>query len=215
MVGGTNYEQTTHTRRPALTGSVTTGGDSNDGHNALSSRGGNGGARAMAPSLDDTPVANTNLPPVANTGSANIHPVANNQPSMAKNAAQNLPPVAKIATVTPLKSSIKRATGGKSNVKSGGKSDKPDGTRRRATGGKSPGIYETNPVVEALKASANTWVFRLRWNREPGRPVLCIARVTNETYKLITENQEAYAQYKAQLISIYAGNRGSRTLRAN
>jgi len=169
----------------------------------------------MAPSLDDTPVANTNLPPVANSDPPNIRPVANHQPSVAKNAAQNLPPVAKIATVTPLKSSIKRATGGKSNVKSGGKSDKPRGTGKSATGGKSSGIYETNPVVEALQASANTWVFRLRWNREPGRPVLCIARVTNETYRLITESQEAYGQYKAQLISIYAGNRGSRTLRAN
>jgi len=170
----------------------------------------------MAPSLDDTPVANTNLPPVANSDPPNIRPVASNQPPVAQNAAQNLPPVAKFATVTPLKSKSNRATGGKSNVKSGGKSDKPDGTGKSATGGKSQsGIYETNPVVEALKASANTWVFRLRWNREPGRPVLCIARVTNETYQLITENQEAYAQYKAQLISIYAGNRGSRTLRAN
>jgi len=170
----------------------------------------------MAPSLDDTPVANTSLPPVANTDSASIPPVANNQLSVAKNAAQNLPPVAKIAAVTSLEPKSKRATGGKSNVKSSGKSDKPRGTGKSATGGKSQsGIYETNPVVEALKASANTWVFRLRWNREPGRPVLCIARVTNETYQLITENQEAYGQYKAQLISIYAGNRGSRTLRAN
>jgi len=61
------------------------------------------------------------------------------------------------------------------------------------------------PVVEAVKASAKTWAFRLRWNSLPGRPAQYISRVTDTTYKLLTENKEAYGRYKKQLVAIHQG----------
>ena len=61
------------------------------------------------------------------------------------------------------------------------------------------------PVVEAVKASAKTWAFRLRWNSLPGRPAQYISRVTDTTYNLLTENKEAYGRYKKQLVAIHQG----------
>jgi hypothetical protein len=61
------------------------------------------------------------------------------------------------------------------------------------------------PVIEAVKASAKTWAFRLRWNSLPGRPAQYISRVTDTTYLLLTKDKEAYGRYKKQLVAIHQG----------
>jgi hypothetical protein len=75
--------------------------------------------------------------------------------------------------------------------------------RKTATRGNS------SPVVEAGKGSKGTWQFRLRWNSEPGRPVVYVATVTDTVYKLIREDD--YEAYKRSLIASYE----ARTVRAS
>jgi len=80
-----------------------------------------------------------------------------------------------------------------------GKSSKPKPSlkskSKSATRGKSA------PVVEAGKGSKGTWQFRLRWNSEPGRPVIYVATVTDAVYDLIRKGD--YDAYKRSIIASY------------
>lgn len=57
------------------------------------------------------------------------------------------------------------------------------------------------PTVEFGKSSKFTWQFRLRWNSEPGRPVIYVATVADSTFEMIRSGN--YEDYKQQLIADY------------
>ena len=57
------------------------------------------------------------------------------------------------------------------------------------------------PTVEFGKSSKFTWQFRLRWNSEPGRPVVYVATVADSTFEMIRSGN--YEDYKRQLIADY------------
>src|SRR5262245_10150945 len=64
--------------------------------------------------------------------------------------------------------------------------------------------------VDYVKASKNTWAFRIRWTESDGqRPVIYVSRVSDKLFNLITKGKVRYAQFKKQLIASYK----SRTVR--
>ena len=59
-----------------------------------------------------------------------------------------------------------------------------------------------NPKIDAVKASKNTWAFRVRWIEPDGsRPVVYLYRVSDPVYRMIRKGN--YAAFKKQLISGY------------
>jgi hypothetical protein len=58
--------------------------------------------------------------------------------------------------------------------------------------------------VDYVKASTNTWAFRIRWMEIDGRePVVYVSRVNDKLFKLIRRGRAAYAAFKKQLIVSY------------
>lgn len=82
---------------------------------------------------------------------------------------------------------------------------------RRSTGGQpdgKPGRWS----VDHIKASTNTWAFRVRWisGREKGPPTV-ITRVSDKVFHKIRKGN--YEQFKQNIIAIHEENEG--TLRAS
>jgi hypothetical protein len=64
--------------------------------------------------------------------------------------------------------------------------------------------------VDFVKASKNTWAFRIRWTEPDGTsPAVYISRVNDKLFNLIKRRKNRYAAFKKQLISSYL----SRTVR--
>lgn len=74
------------------------------------------------------------------------------------------------------------------------------GTSPAATRGTKAGKWQ----VDSVKASTNTWAFRVRWTvgRERGTPAY-ITRVSDSVYKKIKKDKRVYEQYKRQIISLH------------
>jgi hypothetical protein len=61
-----------------------------------------------------------------------------------------------------------------------------------------------NYRVDYVRASTNTWAFRIRWTEPSGdEPAVYVSRVSNKLFKMITKGKVRYAAFKKQLISGY------------
>lgn len=73
--------------------------------------------------------------------------------------------------------------------------EKPSRGRKRKS-------VEETYRVDYVKASKNTWAFRIRWMEDGGRePVIYVSRVNDKLFKMITKGRANYAAFKRQLIA--------------
>jgi hypothetical protein len=58
--------------------------------------------------------------------------------------------------------------------------------------------------VDYVKASRNTWAFRIRWKEADGRePAVYVSRVNDKLFNSITKGKVRYAAFKKQLVFSY------------
>lgn len=119
-----------------------------------------------------------------------------------------LPLTARSTPVSSFQSGNKLATGGKLKLATSGNKKQPvkvatSGKKRTPVKVATSGNYSSTPVVEVRQTSRNVCGVFLRYNREPGRPLIQISKLSATQYDNLTANSERYVQFKRATIAFH------------